>query len=110
MLVVARQNVEAHLVIFTIVKNHLRIERVRMPDTNLRQTELPDSSGNEPTEPGLLRIAEKIEPAKSGASIPSAEARLATPPSPRAMERPGTIEHLAARRLAPELDAEAPAI
>lgn len=79
-----------------------------MPDTNPRQTELPESSNNETTEPALLRIAEKPEPSQSDTSIPSAETRAATPPSPRAMERPGTIEHLAARRIAPELDATTP--
>jgi len=81
-----------------------------MPDTNSRQTELPDSRDNDTTEPALLRIAEKTDPSssKTDASIPSAEARAATPPSSRAMERPGTIEHLAARRPAPELDPETP--
>jgi hypothetical protein len=83
-----------------------------MPDTNPMQTELPDPESTDTTEPALLRISEKTDPspsyARSGASIPSAEARAATPPSSRAMERPGTIEHLAARRPAPELDPDTP--
>jgi hypothetical protein len=73
-----------------------------MPDTHPQQTELPDSSDNEKTEPALLRIAEKPEePAQPVTSRPSAEASPTTSPSPRIMERPGTIEHLAARRLPP---------
>jgi hypothetical protein len=82
-----------------------------MPDTHPQQTELPDSSDNEKTEPALLRIAEKPEePAQPVTSRPSAEASPTTPPSPRIMERPGTIEHLAARRLPPEIDANTPEI
>jgi hypothetical protein len=82
-----------------------------MPDTHSQQTELPDSSDNEQTEPALLRIAEKPEePAQPVTSRPSAETSPTTPPSPRIMERPGTIEHLAARRLPPEIDASAPEI
>ncbi len=82
-----------------------------MPDIQPQQTELPDSSDNETTEPALLRIAEKPEaPAQPVTSRPSAEANPTTPPSPRIMERPGTIEHLAARRLPPEIDANTPEI
>ena len=79
-----------------------------MPDIDPGQTELPNPQDTDRTESALLHIAETDESPKVEASIPSADARPATPASPRTMERPGTIEHLAARRSVPELDPETP--
>lgn len=89
-----------------------------MPETDPRQTELPESPGNDTTEieSGFLHIADKteLEPPDSSektaiSAVPPAVSKQAAS-SPRVMERPGTTEHLAARRPVPEIDAHTPEI
>ncbi|TMC22514.1 MAG: HEAT repeat domain-containing protein [Chloroflexi bacterium] len=86
-----------------------------MPDTDTDNGALglPDLQSDEITErnPGFLHIAEKEQPDEAPTSTtPSAEAKPVAPPSPPHTQRVGTIEHLAARRAFPELDADAPEI
>ncbi|HZO74655.1 MAG TPA: hypothetical protein VFB60_20790 [Ktedonobacteraceae bacterium] len=76
-----------------------------MPDKDFAMPEPVNPAGSDSTERGFLHI-EEIEEEKTIAL--SAPPRVANPPPPQNMERPGTIEHLAAREPVPELDTNTP--
>ena len=77
-----------------------------MPDTDNGPIGLPGSESNDVTEPGLgsLHISEKSEELKPDPTI-FTDAKPTTAVSPQSAERPGTVEHLAARRPTSEIDA-----
>lgn len=81
-----------------------------MPDTDNGPIGLPDPS-NDVTEPGLgsLHISEKSEEQKPDPTI-FTDAKPTTAVSTQSAERPGTVEHLAARRPTAEIDATSPEI
>lgn len=84
-----------------------------MSEISPEQTEFPNPPENDATEPGFLVIEEKPvepEPASPVAAAPSPPVRPATPSPAQMQERAGTVEHLAARRSLPEIDASAPEI
>lgn len=81
-----------------------------MPETETGQTELRNLPGDEATEPGMLSIEEKPEETPAGPATTSTEAKPLPPIPLRALERTGTVEHIAARRPVPELQIDTPEI
>jgi hypothetical protein len=80
-----------------------------MPDMNLSQAGSDDLISNEPTEPGNLQISEtqgKAAPPNINAVSTGAQPSFTA----QAMDRTGTVEHLAARRTTPPIDADSPEI
>jgi hypothetical protein len=84
-----------------------------MSDIDQKQIESANSLGNEETEPGQLHIAEKASitvPDSSTATTASVQVQPGTSRPSQVQERIGTVEHLAARRPMPAIDAETPEI
>lgn len=80
-----------------------------MPDMDLSQASSDDLIGREATQPGTLQVTEK----QNEATVPNINAISAgAQPSftAQATDRTGTVEHLAARRTAPPIDADLPTI
>ncbi|MBV9228757.1 MAG: HEAT repeat domain-containing protein, partial [Chloroflexi bacterium] len=68
---------------------------------------------NDATEPGFLHIEEAPEdtpPETSTTTTQTTEVKQVVTSSSQAMERAGTVEHLAARRPTPELDTNSPQV
>src|SRR5581483_4684884 len=61
-------------------------------------------------EPGYLGIEEKPENPSPGTPVASLPSTIVKTPPPQALERAGTVEHLAVRRPAPEIDTSKPEI
>ncbi|MBV9712476.1 MAG: HEAT repeat domain-containing protein [Ktedonobacteraceae bacterium] len=83
-----------------------------MSDMDMEQSDPTNPQDSGATEQGLLHIEEAQdettqEPIVSG---PVPDVKPATPLSAQALERAGTVEHLAARRSLPPLDANTPEI
>src|SRR5579885_1482790 len=76
-----------------------------MPDRNFAMPEPANPAGSDRAEHGFLHI-EETEAKETDAS-PS-HPRVASPPPPQNMDRPETIEHLAAREPVSELDTSTP--
>src|SRR5579859_6120626 len=81
-----------------------------MSDISLEQTEPQEPLNTGAAEPGELRVGEKPEPDPTVMPVPTAELEVKIAAPQGETRRAGTIEHLAARRLAPSLDAEAPEV
>ncbi|MBV9230275.1 MAG: hypothetical protein JOZ18_13260, partial [Chloroflexi bacterium] len=83
-----------------------------MSDTDLRQTGSANPIDNDATEPGFLHIEEAPEdtPPETSTTTPATEVKQVVTSSSQAMERAGTVEHLAARRPTPELDTNSPQV
>ena len=86
-----------------------------MADTNLGHNELEPSVGNDITESagsaGYLHLEERQEDTSSATTVQDTVRRPAVVPvSPRALERTGTAEHLAARRPVTALNVDEPDI
>ena len=84
-----------------------------MAETDLGQIEPIPSLGSDITESsgsgGFLHVEEKQETSdNTEVTVPRPSVQPTTPISPRAMERTGTAEHLAARRAVIALNAEEP--
>jgi HEAT repeat protein len=80
-----------------------------MPEMNLSQTGSDDLIGREATQPGNLQVSE----AQNETTQPNINAvSTGAQPSSTAQttDRTGTVEHLAARRTAPPIDASSPTI
>ncbi|QBD81785.1 HEAT repeat domain-containing protein [Ktedonosporobacter rubrisoli] len=80
-----------------------------MSDIGPGPNELPQAADVEATQSGSIGITEKssgLEPTSPAAPTTPIEARL----SSQVRERPGALEHLAARRPVPELDPDKPEI
>jgi HEAT repeat protein len=81
-----------------------------MSDIELERTQDPNPSDDDATEPGALILEEKPQPDKAGLETSRITARSSALLTAQARERPGTAEHLAARRPQSELDADSPQI
>jgi HEAT repeat protein len=80
-----------------------------MPDTNLSQAGSDDLIGREAAEPGNLQVSEtQNETTQPNINVVSAGARPSF--TAQATDRTGTVEHLAVRRTAQPIDANAPTI
>ncbi len=77
---------------------------------SLEQTESQNPLNIDTTEQGGLHIEEKSESTSVVTPVPTAELEAKIPAPQRALNRTGTIEHLAARRPAPPLDAQSPEV
>src|SRR5947209_7697176 len=77
---------------------------------SLEQTESQNPLNIDTAEHGGLHIEEKSESTSVVTPVPTAELEAKIPAPQRALNRTETIEHLAARRPAPPLDAESPEI
>ncbi|HEU5227146.1 MAG TPA: hypothetical protein VFU49_04985 [Ktedonobacteraceae bacterium] len=78
-----------------------------MPDRDLVMPEPANPAESDMAEPGFLHIEETEQ---KETIAPPVHARLASPPPPQNMERPGTVEHLAAREPVAALDPDTPEI
>ena len=81
-----------------------------MSDTRLEQTQSQNPLNIGTTQQEGLRIEEKSEPTSVVTPVPTAELEAKIPAPQRSLNRAGTIEHLAARRPPPPLDAESPQV
>ncbi len=84
-----------------------------MSEIDQEQIRSANLLGNEETEPGQLHSAEKANrtvPDSSAATAESVQVQLGTSCSSQVQERIGTVEHLAARRSMPAIDANTPEI
>src|SRR5579875_158127 len=81
-----------------------------MSDIDLERTQLPNPPDSDAAEPGVLYVEEKQQPEQADQETSRITVRTGSLLSAQARERPGTAEHLAARRSLPELDAESPEI
>ena len=77
---------------------------------SLEQTESQNPLNIDTTEQGGLHIEEKSESTSVVTPVPTAELEAKIPAPQRVLNRTGTIEHLAARRPAPPLDAQSPEV
>jgi len=77
---------------------------------SLEQTESQNPLNIDTTEQGGLHIEEKSESTSPVTPVPTAELEAKIPAPQRALNRTGTIEHLAARRPALALDAQSPEV
>jgi len=86
-----------------------------MPDSDAEQTGLPEVSSSDAAQPdfGYLHIEdaemdERQQPEVPVAPVSSAEVKPVT--MTQVVERPGTVDHLAARRATPSLKADSPEV
>ena len=77
---------------------------------SLEQTESQNPLNIDTTEQGGLHIEAKSESTSVVTPVPTAELEAKIPAPQRALNRTGTIEHLAARRPTPPLDAQSPEV
>ena len=77
---------------------------------SLEQTESQNPLNIDTTEHGGLHIEEKSDPTSVVTPVPTAELEAKIQAPQRALNRTGTVEHLAARRPTPPIDVQSPEI
>jgi hypothetical protein len=81
-----------------------------MSEMSLEETESTTPLNNEPTEPGTMEVEEVTATPPVMAPAPSADVAPISAATQQRLNRAATIEHLAARRVLPELSASEPEV
>lgn len=81
-----------------------------MSEMSLEETESTNPLNSEPTEPGTMEVEEVTATPPVMAPAPSADVAPISAATQQRLNRAATIEHLAARRVLPELSASEPEV